>query len=78
MKRSDKNGPLSRRSRSNSLVARLIQEKKDDVRSILEASILNIYGNFDQDIRRQKGARLLARDRQRLQSPGSAKFVMID
>ena len=50
--RSDLRGPISRRSRTNSIISKLVQEKKDDVRTILEASILNIYGNFDQDVRR--------------------------
>ena len=48
------------------MINKLVQEKKDDVRTILEASMLNLYGNFDQDIRRQKGSRLLAIERQRL------------
>lgn len=52
--------------------------KPADEKAILEESILNLFGFFDQEVRKQKGSKLQNYNNMRSQSPNSAKMIAID
>jgi hypothetical protein len=52
--------------------------KSVDVRSVLEASLLNTYSFFDMDTKKQSGSKLLQYDDLRAKSPTSYKMMRID
>ena len=52
--------------------------KPVDMRVILEDSILNLYGFFDNNVKKARGSKLLHYNEIRAQSPTSAKMIAID
>ena len=52
--------------------------KHSDLRQILETSLLNLFGFFNRNVRKQKGEKLIAFNNHRAKSPTSAKMINID
>ena len=69
---------MTTNSKKNLTKSQIELLKKDDIRTMLETSLLNTYNFFDQDIRKQRGSKLLAYDQMRAASPNSAMKLRID
>lgn len=49
-----------------------------EVPQLLEQSLLNNFGFFNRNIRKQRGAKINAFNQHRAKSPNSAKMISID